>query len=165
MGCGSGAASSRPLCGSLCKPRPSPRQRSRSLPPPPLSQKQGQPLEGQGSGPLSWPACGICRRWSIPSSTKPESVTGTFEERTLTIWTDSELTQGFHQPGEDTPPCWNGQRRLTPAKSAWVVFKVGKPEPVASSAQTQEAGQPQPAEDKFNDLLALGRQFGNFTVK
>lgn len=95
---------------------------------------------------------------------KPESVTGTFEERTLTIWTDSELTQGFLSRG-DTPAMLERAAEAYTGQKRRVVFKVGKPEPVASPAQTQEAGQPQPAEDKFNDLLALGRQFGNFTVK
>ena len=47
-----------------------------------------------------------------------------------------------------------------------VVFQVGPPKAAESPAAPQPAAQPAPAaEDKFNDLLALGQQFGNFTVK
>ena len=95
---------------------------------------------------------------------KPESVTGTFEERTLTIWTDLELTQGFFEPGRDPAMLERAAEAYTGQKRR-VVFKVGKPEPIVQPAPAQASGQPQPEEDKFNDLLALGRQFGNFTVK
>ncbi len=55
---------------------------------------------------------------------KPESVTGTFEEHTLTLWTDSELTQSFLSRGgtpallEQAAEAFTGQKRR-------VVFKVG----------------------------------------
>ena len=88
---------------------------------------------------------------------KPESVTGTFEEHTLTLWTDSELTQSFLSQGgtpallEQAAEAFTGQKRR-------VVFKVGRPDPVPQPP----AGE---GKDNFEDLLALGQQFGNFTVK
>lgn len=88
---------------------------------------------------------------------KPESVTGTFEEHTLTLWTDSELTQSFLSRGgtpallEQAAEAFTGQKRR-------VVFKVGRPDPVPQPP----AGE---GKDNFEDLLALGQQFGNFTVK
>ena len=65
---------------------------------------------------------------------KPESVTGTFEEHTLTLWTDSELTQSFLSRGgtpallEQAAEAFTGQKRR-------VVFKVGlgRTRPAASS--------------------------------
>lgn len=65
---------------------------------------------------------------------KPESVTGTFEEHTLTLWTDSELTQSFLSRGgtpallEQAAEAFTGQKRR-------VVFKVGRPDPVRSLQQ------------------------------
>lgn len=90
---------------------------------------------------------------------KPESATGTFEEKTLTIWTDSELTKGFLSRG-DTPAMLERAAEAYTGQKRRVVFQVGKPQPAAPGPS-----QPQEEEDKFNDLLALGRQFGNFTVK
>ncbi|MDO4516517.1 MAG: DNA polymerase III subunit gamma/tau [Bacillota bacterium] len=91
---------------------------------------------------------------------KPGAVTGVFEENNVTLWVDSELTKGvLSKPDtaaflERAAEAYTGQKRR-------VVVKVGQPEPAAPQA----GAAPQPQEDKFNDLLALGRQFGNFTVK
>ena len=101
---------------------------------------------------------------------KPESVTGTFEERTLTLWVDSELTKGFLSRG-DTPSLLERAAEAYLGQPRRVVFKVGKPEPAerrnpsASQALSHAEVQTPPEGDKFDDLLALGRQFGNFTVK
>ncbi len=88
---------------------------------------------------------------------KPESVTGTFEEHTLTLWTDSELTQSFLSRG-GTPALLEQAAEAFPGQKRRVVFKVGRPDPVPQPP----AGE---GKDNFEDLLALGQQFGNFTVK
>ncbi len=136
--------------------------------PPPSPAAPVPPPKKTGEGTVEWPAFLSTLRDLPPMVNsflhKPESVTGTFEERTLTIWTDSELTQGFLSRG-DTPAMLERAAEAYTGQKRRVVFKVGKPEPAAQPAPAPASGQPQPDEDKFNDLLALGRQFGNFTVK
>ncbi len=86
----------------------------------------------------------------------PASVTGVFAENTLTLWTDSDLTKSFLSRGntpallEQAAEAYTGQKRR-------VAFQVGKP-PQADPLSPGKA-------DNFDDLLALGQQFGNFTVK
>lgn len=87
---------------------------------------------------------------------KPQSVTGTFEENTLTLWTDSELTRQVLSRGE-TPALLARAAQAYTGRPRRVVFQVGKPQPVPPPGGGTE--------DKFEDLLALGQQFGNFTVK
>lgn len=103
---------------------------------------------------------------------KPQAVTGTFEENTLTLWTDTELTRQILSRGE-TPDLLAKAALAYGGKPRRVVFQVGPPKAAqvppsqpAADPSPQPAAQPAPGtEDKFNDLLALGQQFGNFTVK
>lgn len=109
---------------------------------------------------------------------KPQQVTGTFGEKQLILWVDSELTQGFLSKG-DTPALLERAAEAYTGQKRRVIFKVGKPDPAQQRAAVQpfqpvsqppaeppaQPSAPPPKEDKFNDLLALGRQFGNFTVK
>ena len=132
-------------------------------PAPPKPQPQPSPAPAQSSPP---PAQG--NSWNgflaglkdLPPMAqsflrKPDTVTGVFDETSLTLWVDSDLTKGVLSRGDTL-------KRLEQAAEGYtgqphrVFVKVGKPQPPEPSA---------PAEDKFNDLLALGRQFGNFTVK
>ena len=132
-------------------------------PAPPKPQPQTSPAPAQSSPP---PAQG--NSWSgflaglkdLPPMAqsflrKPDTVTGVFDETSLTLWVDSDLTKGVLSRGDTL-------KRLEQAAEGYtgqphrVFVKVGKPQPPEPSA---------PAEDKFNDLLALDRQFGNFTVK
>ena len=82
----------------------------------------------------------------------------------------SELTKGFLSRG-DTPSLLERAAEAYLGQPRRVVFKVGKPEPAerrnpsASQALSHAEVQTPPEGDKFDDLLALGRQFGNFTVK
>ena len=93
---------------------------------------------------------------------KPGAVTGIFEENHLTLWVDSELTKGvLSKP--DTAAVLERAAEAYTGRKRRVLFKVGQPEPLEPVPQPGAA--PQPEDDKFNDLLALGRQFGNFTVK
>ncbi len=96
---------------------------------------------------------------------KPEAVQGVFEEHTLTIWTDSDLTMGFLNRG-DTPAMLERAAEAYTGKKRRVKFQIGKPS--AQLPQPRPEVPPQqavPQEDKFDDLLALGQQFGNFKVK
>ena len=96
---------------------------------------------------------------------KPQAVTGTFEENTLTLWTDTDLTRQILSRGE-TPELLAKAALAYGGKPRRVVFQVGPPKAAASPAAPPPAAQPaQGTEDKFKDLLALGQQFGNFTVK
>ena len=93
---------------------------------------------------------------------KPGAVTGVFEETNLTLWVDSELTKGVLSKADTTAMLERAAEAYTGRKRR-VIVKIGQPEPAAPAPQPVAA--PQKEEDKFNDLLALGRQFGNFTVK
>ena len=93
---------------------------------------------------------------------KPNAVTGTFGDNDLTLWVEDEMTRGIlSKPAtmgffERSAAAYTGQDRR-------IHVKVGKPEAAPAAAPVPQA--PPPQDDKFNDLLALGRQFGNFTVK
>ena len=93
---------------------------------------------------------------------KPDAVAGVFEENSLTLWVDSELTKGVLSKADTTAMLERAAEAYTGRKRR-VIVKVGRPEPAAPTSQPVAV--PQKEEDKFNDLLALGRQFGNFTVK
>ena len=93
---------------------------------------------------------------------KPGAVTGVFEENNLTLWVDSELTKGVLSKADTTALLEQAAEAYT-GKKRRVICKVGQPEP--AEVPSQPAAAPKKEEDKFNDLLALGRQFGNFTVK
>ena len=88
---------------------------------------------------------------------KPNAVTGTFEDNDLTLWVEDEMTRGIlSKPAtmgffEKSAAAYTGQDRR-------IHVKVGKPETAPAPAAP-------PQKDNFDDLLALGRQFGNFTVK
>ncbi|MDY3014010.1 MAG: DNA polymerase III subunit gamma/tau [Evtepia sp.] len=87
---------------------------------------------------------------------KPESVTGTFEEKTLTIWVDSELTKSFLSRG-DTPAMLEQAAQTLTGEKRRVVFQIGRPEVKPETPPQQE--------DHFSDLMALGQKFGNIEVK
>lgn len=86
----------------------------------------------------------------------PASVTGIFEENTLTLWTDSDLTKSFLSRG-NTPALLERAAEAYTGQKRRVTFQVGKPPQVDPPSPSKD--------DNFDDLLALGQQFGNFTVK
>ena len=90
---------------------------------------------------------------------KRDSVNGIFADGILTLWVDSELTKGVLSRGETLAVLERAALAYT-GEPYRVTLKVGEPdipaEPVAPAAVQ---------DDGFNDLLDLGRQFGNFTVK
>lgn len=87
----------------------------------------------------------------------PQAVTGTFEEHTLTLWTDSEMTRDVLKRGDTSALLAKAAEAYTGSPRR-IVFQVGQPQSPPPSQGTGTA-------DKFDDLLALGQQFGNFTVK
>ena len=129
--------------------------------PPPAAQPAPDPVTPPASGTGGdWPGF-LATLKDLPPMVrsflqKPQSVTGTFEENTLTLWTDSELTRQVLSRGE-TPALLARAAQAYTGRPRRVVFQVGKPQPVPPPAGGTE--------DKFEDLLALGQQFGNFTVK
>ena len=135
-------------------------QQSRPAPPP-AAQLAPDPVPPPASGTGGdWPGF-LATLKDLPPMVrsflqKPQSVTGTFEENTLTLWTDSELTRQVLSRGE-TPALLARAAQAYTGRPRRVVFQVGKPQPVPPPAGGTE--------DKFEDLLALGQQFGNFTVK
>jgi DNA polymerase-3 subunit gamma/tau len=90
---------------------------------------------------------------------KRDSVNGIFADGILTLWVDSELTKGVLSRGETLAVLERAALAYT-GEPYRVTLKVGEPNipaaPVAPAAVQ---------DDGFNDLLDLGRQFGNFTVK
>lgn len=86
----------------------------------------------------------------------PKMVTGVFEEGSLTLWVDSEMTKGILSRPNSLPPLEQAAEAYCGQKQR-IVIKVGKPE-------SKEPPEPK-EEDNFDGLLDFGRQFGNFTVK
>ena len=82
---------------------------------------------------------------------KPE-VRGVFEDNSLTLWVDSELTRGILGKAETTALLEQEAEAYTGRKCR-VQVKVGDPEELGEK------------KDQFDDLLAFGHQYGNFTVK
>lgn len=90
----------------------------------------------------------------------PTIVTGTFEENTVTIWTDSEMAKGVLSRPATLKKLEKGAETYTGAPKR-IVFKVGKPAPAAPAATAAPAAQ---KADKFDELLKLGSQYPNITV-
>ncbi|MFR6379824.1 MAG: hypothetical protein ACLUNZ_08475 [Evtepia sp.] len=97
---------------------------------------------------------------------KPESAQGVFEEHTLTIWTDSELTMSFLNRGDTPDRAGTMLLRLHRAKAPGEVpgRQAACPADAAQVKRITAAGGP----TRGISLMicwALGRQFGNFKVK
>ncbi len=133
-------------------------------PVPPVPQPAAQPASG-----ISWSGFLASLQNTPPAIQsflrKPNAVVGVFGENDLTIWVEEEMIRGlFTKPVamdyfQKNAAAYTGQDRR-------VHVKVGKPEAAPASAAVSSAPPGAPAQhDNFDDLLALGRQFGNFTVK
>ena len=155
-------------------PPPPVRQAPPSVPKPPVPPVPPPPVptvpqpQVQPSGGVSWPGFLASLKNTPPAIQsflrKPNAVTGVFGENDLTLWVEDEMTRGlFTKPMAadffaKSAAAYTGQERR-------VHVKVGKPEaaPAPTAVPVPPAAPPQ--KDNFDDLLALGRQFGNFTVK
>ena len=89
---------------------------------------------------------------------KPGEVTGVFEDNALTLWVDTEMTRGILSKPD-------AAAKLEAAAAAF----TGSPKRLTVRVGTPPAVPPETAgtaseKDPLDDLLALGRQYGNFTV-
>ncbi|MBQ9932873.1 MAG: DNA polymerase III subunit gamma/tau, partial [Ruminiclostridium sp.] len=153
---------------------PPPRPVSQPIPQPPVVPAAPPPVPPAPQPPaqpagFSWPGFLASLQNTPPGIQsflrKPNAVTGVFGENDLTLWVEDEMVRGlFTKPAamdyfQKNAAAYTGQERR-------IHVKVGKPEaaPTPSAAAPVPPGTPA-QHDNFNDLLALGRQFGNFTVK
>lgn len=90
---------------------------------------------------------------------KRDSVNGIFARGVLTLWVDSELTKGVLSRGDTLAILERAASAYTGGPYR-VTLKVGEPD-IPAAQEAPAAAQ----DDGFNDLLDLGRQFGNFTIK
>ncbi len=88
--------------------------------------------------------------------TKGDFATGIFEEKTLTVYVDSEMTKAVLNKAEDSAALEREAQAFT-GRALRLVLEVGKP-----PAAAPKAAAPQPAaemkEDKLDQLLKLGQQ-------
>lgn len=98
----------------------------------------------------------------------PGQVRGVFDERTLTLWVENDMTKAILSKPDTAA-------RLEAAAAAFtggpkrLAFRVGEAPPEdALPAEPADPAGPDPSappeKDPLDDLLDLGRQFGNFTV-
>lgn len=92
---------------------------------------------------------------------KPGTVTGVFGENVLTLWVDSDFTQGILSK-PDTKTFLERSAESYTGHPRRVLIKVGQPGPedLAPAPVT-----PAPQEDPFRDLMERSRPYDNFTVK
>lgn len=124
--------------------------------------------EPAGSGtPVAdgfWPAFAAALRGKVPPAVytyfkNASFVTGTFADGRLTLWTDSELTKkAIGKPEVLTVLGEMAARQF--GVPVQVGVAVGRPPAVVT-----DGGSSGNTHDKMNDLLAMGRQFGNITIK
>ncbi|MBQ9851699.1 MAG: DNA polymerase III subunit gamma/tau [Ruminiclostridium sp.] len=147
-------------------PRPIPQPPVVPAAPPPVPPAPQPPVQPAG---FSWPGFLASLQNTPPAIQsflrKPNAVIGVFGENDLTLWVEDEMTRGlFTKPlaadffGKSAAAYTGQERRIH--------VKVGKPETAPTPSAAAPVPPAAPAQhDNFNDLLALGRQFGNFTVK
>jgi DNA polymerase-3 subunit gamma/tau len=85
---------------------------------------------------------------------KPEFVSGVFEDGFLQLFVDSDMTKKLIDK-PDILHLLEQEATVFAGRHLQVHLKVGKPEPTIQAE----------SEDKLNDLLKLGKQFGNITIK
>lgn len=109
-----------------------------------------------------WTTFALSLRGKVPPAVytylkNPGFVTGMYAEGLLTLWVESELIQKT----VGKPEVLETVRMLAEKQLGGelrITVSVGKPEK-AGNAKTE------PEHDHFKDLLAVGRQFGNITIK
>ncbi len=89
---------------------------------------------------------------------KTGEVTGVFEDSVLTLWVDSEMTKGILSKPDAAAKLEAAAAAFTGSPKRLTV-RVGTP-PAGPSETVGTASE----KDPLDDLLALGRQYGNFTV-
>ena len=129
----------------------------------PAPQTPAQPVTQPVPGPAAqpgdlWPGLVAGLRTQFPAVypflSNPAAVQGMLEERTLTLWVDTDFTKSM----VGAPPVLKALAELASAQTGLEIrctVKVGTP-PQAAQA---------PEHDNLDDLLALGRQFDNIIIE
>lgn len=90
---------------------------------------------------------------------KPSFVSGVFEEATLQIYVDSDMTKTILSRTEVQETLTQEAVRFT-GRPIQLHIHVGKPEQTPPPEKAADK-----TEDKFDSLMQLGKQFGNITIK
>ena len=156
------APPSRPAPAAAPRPAPAAAPMREPRPesaPPAVRAPSPAPLGGQGTAPgrdCNWPdflkTLTTLSRLALSFLRNSELVTGTFEENTVTIWTDSDTTKDTLNRGATLKKLEKAAETYTGGPKR-ILFKVGKPEEASADA----------GEDKFQELLKFG-QYENITV-
>ena len=129
----------------------------------PAPQTPAQPVTQPAPGPAAqpgdlWPGLVAGLRTQFPAVypflSNPAAVQGMLEDRTLTLWVDTDFTKSM----VGAPPVLKALAELASAQTGLEIrctVKVGAP-PQAAQA---------PEHDNLDDLLALGRQFDNIIIE
>ena len=91
---------------------------------------------------------------------KPGVVTGAFDENTLTLWVDTEMTKGILGKRDNAAKIEAAAAAFTGSPRR-LIIRVGPPPPEPPAAPAENSTGPE--KDPMDDLLALTRQFDNFT--
>lgn len=141
-------------------PEPSP---SQTEPPESASSSHPEKEAGQTTSYQtyeSWSSFVPKLKGKIPPSAytflgKASFVSGRFDANNLSIFVDSEMTKAILNKG-DVLPILEEEAALFANRPLRVQFTVGKMEDLPAQAETG---------DKLDDLLELGKQFDNITIK
>lgn len=124
-----------------------------------------KPERAASPGPAAddfWPAFAAALRGKVPPAVytylkNPTFATGTYTDGVLTLWTDSDMTKKtIEKPAVLAELGELAEKRF--GTSVRIRVTVGKPDSAVSNGPEENA-------DSFDDLLAMGRQFGNITIK
>ncbi len=138
--------------------------------PAPVEESKTQPVTGRPAmgRKEQWPSFVDSLRGKVPPAAytflkNPALVRGTLEEHILKIWTDSAMTKGLLHKPDVLTALSSGAESYT-GRPLRVDLQVGFPEelPPEKENDMEQAGA---NDDKLRDLLNLGKQFGNITIK
>jgi DNA polymerase-3 subunit gamma/tau len=130
------------------------------IPPEPLIPAKEIVASNQAIPTEDWKCFVSALRGKLPPSAytflgKTEFVSGIFDEQALRLYVDSDMTKTIlGRP--DVLHVLEQEAKTYTGRPLHVNLQVGKPEMKAIRSEP---------EDKLNDLLKLGKQFGNITIK
>lgn len=113
-----------------------------------------------------WKQFAASLRGKVPPSAfaflgKPDFVQGVFEEQSLWLYVDSDMTKNILSKPDVQQALTQEVVRYT-GRDLQVHVKVGKPEEADQGSVSTQTEEPK---DKLSELLKLGQQFGNITIK
>ncbi len=117
---------------------------------------------------LNWSQFAVTLKGKIPPSaytfiSKPNFSTGKFEENTLTIYLDSDMTKALLNKKE-TLQVLKEEASTYAEQPITIKLQVGIPDTNNSKSVPKSKPNTQP-NDKLDDLLKLGMQYDNITIK